>query len=174
MVTILVSTRITFLTLLENSVILDDTRITFLDEKSNSRCWSMTKLWSVPTSFKEKLSDLEKLFIWSLIQAIGSGPCSCFLQSWLFIFQLFLVVCIFRSKLGVDDTALFQRHRQFEETFENAQWRKVNQMQPMWLCFVLCKRFEETFENTQWGKVKQMRLTNEFYWFYLWGELTEN
>ena len=115
-------------------VILDGMRITFLDEKSNSRCWSMTKLWSVPTSFKDKLSDTEKLFIWSLIQAIGSGPCSCFLQSWIFIFQLFLVVCIFRSKLGVDDTALFQRHRQFEETFENAQWRKVNQMQPMWLC----------------------------------------
>ena len=37
MVTILVSTRITFLTLLENSVILFDTRITFLGEKSNSR-----------------------------------------------------------------------------------------------------------------------------------------
>ena len=89
-------------------VILDGMRITFLNEKSNSRCWSMTKLWSVPTSFKEKLSDLEKLFIWSLIQAIGSGLCSCFLQSWLFIFQLFLVVCIFRSKLGVDDTALFE------------------------------------------------------------------
>ena len=84
--------------------------------KSNSRCWSMTKLWSVPTSFKDKWSDLEILFIWS-----------------------------------------------------TAQWRKVKQMQPMWLCFVLCKRFEETFENTQWGKVKQMHpvwfclLSNEFF-----------
>ena len=39
MVTILLATRITFLTLIENSVILDVLRITFLDEKSNSRCW---------------------------------------------------------------------------------------------------------------------------------------
>ena len=64
MVTILVSTRITFLTLLENSVILYDTRITFLDEKcnsrwhekSNSRCWhipsKMTKYVFFSTQFK--------------------------------------------------------------------------------------------------------------------------
>ena len=30
-------------------------------------------------------------------------------------------------------------------------------MQPMRLCILLCKRFEETFENTQWRKVKQMQ-----------------
>ena len=30
-------------------------------------------------------------------------------------------------------------------------------MQPMWLCFFLDRLFEETFENTQWRKVKQMQ-----------------
>ena len=44
--------------------------------------------------------------------------------------------------------------RQFEGTFEKAQWRKAKQMQPMWLCILLCKQFGETFENTQSGKVK--------------------
>ena len=34
--------------------------------------------------------------------------------------------------------------RQFEETFENPQWRKVKQMQPMQLCILWGKRFEET------------------------------
>ena len=46
--------------------------------------------------------------------------------------------------------------RQFKGTFENAQWRKVKQMQPMWLCLFWGRRFEETFKNAQWGKVKQM------------------
>ena len=45
----------------------------------------------------------------------------------------------------------------FEDTFENARWGKVKQMQPMWLCLFSGRRFEETFENTQWGKVKQMQ-----------------
>ena len=51
MVTILVSARITFLTLLEYSVILYDTRITFLSEKSNSR-WhekSNSQCWYIPS-----------------------------------------------------------------------------------------------------------------------------
>ena len=39
--------------------------------------------------------------------------------------------------------------RPFEETFKNAQWRKVKQMQSMWLCIFSCRPFEETFENTQ-------------------------
>ena len=45
--------------------------------------------------------------------------------------------------------------RQFEEAFENAQWRKIKQMQPMWLCIPSGRRFEDTFEKTQWRKVKQ-------------------
>ena len=47
--------------------------------------------------------------------------------------------------------------RRFEETYENAQWRKANRMQPMWICILSVRPFEETFENTQWGKVKQMQ-----------------
>ena len=31
-----------------------------------------------------------------------------------------------------------------------AQWRKVKQMQPMRLCFLLGRQFEESFENAQW------------------------
>ena len=46
---------------------------------------------------------------------------------------------------------------QIEDTFENAHWRKVEQMQPMWLCIFPCRWFEETFENTKWRKVKQMQ-----------------
>ena len=44
----------------------------------------------------------------------------------------------------------------FEDTFENAQWRKVKQMQLMWLCLFSDRPFEETFENAQWRKAKQM------------------
>ena len=43
--------------------------------------------------------------------------------------------------------------RQFEDTFENTQWRKAKQMQPMRLCLFWGRRFEDTFENTQWRKV---------------------
>ena len=42
--------------------------------------------------------------------------------------------------------------KQFEDTFKNAQWRKVKQMRPMWLWMLV----EDTFENTQWRKFKQM------------------
>ena len=45
----------------------------------------------------------------------------------------------------------------FEETFGKAQWRKVQQMQPMWLCLFSEKQFEYTFENAQWRKAKQMQ-----------------
>ena len=46
---------------------------------------------------------------------------------------------------------------QFEETFENAQRRKIEQMQPVWLCIRWCKPFENTFENPQRRKAKQMQ-----------------
>ena len=42
----------------------------------------------------------------------------------------------------------------FEGSFENAQRWKVIQMQPVWLCNLLYKCFEGTFENTQWRKTK--------------------
>ena len=47
--------------------------------------------------------------------------------------------------------------RQFGGTFEDTQCRKVKQMQPMWLCILSGMQFEKTFENTQWGKVAQMQ-----------------
>ena len=45
----------------------------------------------------------------------------------------------------------------FEETFDKTQWRKVKQVQPVWLCILSCKQFEGTFENAQWRKAKQMQ-----------------
>ena len=45
-------------------------------------------------------------------------------------------------------------YKGIEDTFENAQWRKAKQMQPMWLCFLSGRRFEDSFENTQWRKVR--------------------
>ena len=44
-----------------------------------------------------------------------------------------------------------------KRSFENAQWRKAKQMQPMRLCILSGKHFEETFEDTQWRKTKQMQ-----------------
>ena len=46
-------------------------------------------------------------------------------------------------------------------THLKTQWRKVKEMQPVWLCIFLCKCFEDPFENTQWRKVKQMQQTLE-------------
>ena len=51
--------------------------------------------------------------------------------------------------------------RWFEDTYENAQWWKVQQMQPVWLCLNWSKFFEEPCEKTHWTKVKQMQLV----WF---------
>ena len=60
--------------------------------------------------------------------------------------------------------------RYFENTFENTQWRKVQQMQPVWLCILLSKRFEDTFENAQRRKDKQMHPM----WFYMfWSKFFE-
>ena len=75
--------------------------------------------------------------------------------------------------------------RPSEGSFENVLWRKVKQMQPMWLCLLTfgntqCRKIkqmqpmwrcnmhplwqaisgllnQETFETTQWRKVKQMQ-----------------
>ena len=35
----------------------------------------------------------------------------------------------------------------------NTKWRKDKQMQPVWLCLLWSKLFEDTFENAQWRKV---------------------
>ena len=42
--------------------------------------------------------------------------------------------------------------KRFEGAFENAQWRKAQQMQPVWLCICSRRQFEDTFENAQWKK----------------------
>ena len=55
----------------------------------------------------------------------------------------------------------------FEETFENAHWRKIKQLRRVWLCINPCWHFEETFENTQWRKVKQVKPV----WFQTWGKV---
>ena len=47
-----------------------------------------------------------------------------------------------------------------------AQWITVKQMQPMWLCFLSCRRSEDTFKNAQWRKVKQMQLMRLFFLYY--------
>ena len=47
--------------------------------------------------------------------------------------------------------------RQFEDTFEITQWRKAKQMQPMWLCIFLGRHSKDSFENTQRRKIKQMQ-----------------
>ena len=39
---------------------------------------------------------------------------------------------------------------EFHKTFDNTQWRKVEHMQPVWLCLLWSRRFEETFDNAQW------------------------
>ena len=37
------------------------------------------------------------------------------------------------------------------------QWRKVKQMQPIWLCILWSRPFEDSFDNAQWRKTKQMQ-----------------
>ena len=46
--------------------------------------------------------------------------------------------------------------KQFEDPFENAQWRKTKQMQPMWLRLFTGRQFENTFENAQRRKMQPM------------------
>ena len=48
-------------------------------------------------------------------------------------------------------------HRQFEDKFENEQWRKAKQMRPMWFFILWGRQFEATFKNAQWRKIKQMQ-----------------
>ena len=42
-------------------------------------------------------------------------------------------------------------------TFENTHWRKVEQMQPVWVWLLWSKFFEVSYEITQWRRVKQMQ-----------------
>ena len=60
--------------------------------------------------------------------------------------------------------------RPFEDTFENAQWGKAKQMQPMWLCMHWSKCIEDTFDNAQWRKAKQLPPM----WLCLFSDLKEH
>ena len=46
-------------------------------------------------------------------------------------------------------------------------------MQPMWLCFLWGKQFEDTFEDTQWRKVKQMHHSTRAIWRDIWKRTVE-
>ena len=46
----------------------------------------------------------------------------------------------------------------FEDSLENALWRKFKQILPMWLCIPSGNQFEETLENTQWNNIKLVQL----------------
>ena len=52
----------------------------------------------------------------------------------------------------------------FKDTFENSQWRKTKQMQPMWLCLFLGMSFEDASENPQWKKINKWNQCN-LNWF---------
>ena len=52
----------------------------------------------------------------------------------------------------------------FEYTFENTQWGKDKQMQPVWICIHSGWSFADTFENTQWRKVANMQPMQLFIW----------
>ena len=44
---------------------------------------------------------------------------------------------------------------------------KIKQMQHVWLYIFSCRRFEDTFENAQWRKVKQMQRSRQT-WHISW------
>ena len=44
-----------------------------------------------------------------------------------------------------------------------SQWRKVEQMQPVWLCIRSGRHFEETFENARGRKIDQADAFNRIY-----------
>ena len=64
--------------------------------------------------------------------------------------------------------------KQFEETFENPWWRKDKQMQPVWFCILSCKCFGDTFDNALWRKVKQMQPSEILYLQIqaIWGDIS--
>ena len=54
------------------------------------------------------------------------------------------------------------------------QWGKVEKMQSMWLCILLCKEFKDTFENAQRRKVKQMHVLIQILWRVIWKDKVWN
>ena len=63
----------------------------------------------------------------------------------------------------------------FEDTFENAQWRKVKQMQSLRQRIFLCRCCEQPFKNTRWKKPNEcmhgglfLWVPQGFLWVFLW------
>ncbi len=69
--------------------------------------------------------------------------------------------------------------KQFEETFENAHWRKVKQLQTMQLCIILFKRFntciwKHTPEKSQINATNvTMPLIGQAIWRDIWKRTVE-
>ena len=68
------------------------------------------------------------------------------------------------KKCNQCDFASFRASWGLEDTFVNAQWSKVKQMQPMWLWLFSGKQFKDTLENAQWRKVKLQQMWLCFLW----------
>ena len=58
----------------------------------------------------------------------------------------------------------YKANEWFEKTFENSQWRKIKQMQPMRLCIFLGRQFEQPFEDTRWIKITKMEPVWQVQW----------
>ena len=60
------------------------------------------------------------------------------------------------------------------------RWRKAKQMQPMWLCIFSGKQFEETFDKAQWRKSQTnatnvtMHFSMHIIWEHIWKRTVEN
>ena len=75
-----------------------------------------------------------------------------------------------KSQTNAIDVTMHPLSRRFEETFENTEWRKTKQMQPVWLCLFSGRQIEETFENARRRKVTQMQ---SVWWCILSGRRLE-
>ena len=51
----------------------------------------------------------------------------------------------------------FQQRFEGRKNLEEKDRHEVKQMQPMWLCILSGRQFEDTFENAQRRKVEQMQ-----------------
>ena len=109
-------------------------------------------------SGKVKCTAQPNTDLWQPNQDIRQ-PCCTNMISIFFLKKMFMDVLAISSTLqgsqGVFDIT--------SETSENTQRRKVQQMQPMWLCILWRRHLEDTLENTQWRKIKQMQSV----WLYI-------
>ena len=84
-------------------------------------------IWEIEKTFENENFSLEDIFVKKTNNTIKSNKCN---------------QC---------DYASFHAGHLWE------QWGKAKQVQPVWLCILLCKRSEDTFENTRWRKIQYMQ-----------------